>query len=298
MFDFHPVEIKEKEKLQKLLMNSGRPGCEYSFGDIYMWSPVYGTKISYYKDWFVSFSKAEDRLTFYSYPAGNGNLKEVIDEIILDSKQRGIKLFIYGLNPQDVAEIKEIYNEDFYFHDARDSYDYVYLTDDLIWLQGRKYHSKRNHIAAFKKENQWQYETINENNIEECYAMNNCWEALNREKSPEKIDSELLAIERGFDKYFELDFTGGLLRANGKIAAFTFGEKMNDECFCTHVEKAYAEIRGAYPMINREFAFNELSGYKYINREDDTGAEGLRKAKLSYYPVNLVEKYVAEYVRD
>jgi len=91
----------------------------------------------------------------------------------------------------------------------------------------------------------------------------------------------------------DLGFVGGLLRANGEVVAFTFGEEMNPEVFCTHIEKAYADVRGAYPMINREFAANALSQYKYINREDDTGSEGLRKAKLSYCPDILLEKYMA-----
>ena len=107
------------------------------------------------------------------------------------------------------------------------------------------------------------------------------------------MDEELDAINISFENYFDLGFVGGLLRANGEVVAFTFGEEMNPEVFCTHIEKAYADVRGAYPMINREFAANALSQYKYINREDDTGSEGLRKAKLSYCPDILLEKYMA-----
>jgi hypothetical protein len=125
--------------------------------------------------------------------------------------------------------------------------------------------------------------------------MNKIWLEKNRDKNPEAIDNEYLAIKSGFDYYNELGLTGALLRVNGEVIAFTMGERLNDETFCTHFEKAYSEIRGAYPMINREFAFNALSEYKYINREEDTGSEGLRKAKMSYYPEILLEKFRAIY---
>lgn len=127
------------------------------------------------------------------------------------------------------------------------------------------------------RENEWSYEPITADNLDECRAMNAEWEHRNREKDPEAMDDELDAINISFENYFDLGFVGGLLRANGEVVAFTFGEEMNPEVFCTHIEKAYADVRGAYPMINREFAANALSQYKYINREDDTGSEDCAK---------------------
>ena len=85
------------------------------------------------------------------------------------------------------------------------------------------------------------------------------------------------------------------LRADGAVVAYTFGEALNETVFCTHIEKAFADVRGAYPTINREFAANALSSFRLINREEDTGSEGLRKAKESYYPSVLLPKYRAVY---
>jgi hypothetical protein len=106
---------------------------------------------------------------------------------------------------------------------------------------------------------------------------------------------EQKAINRAFDNYFELDFSGALIRVDDRTVAFTMGEKLNDETYCVHFEKAYASVRGAYPMINREFVKNVLSNYKFVNREEDAGVEGLRKAKLSYYPVVMLEKYIMSF---
>ena len=92
----------------------------------------------------------------------------------------------------------------------------------------------------------------------------------------------------------ELELTGGVLRVNGEVVAFTLGEPVCEDTFVVHIEKAYAEVPGAYPMINQLFAKQVCDRYRYMNREEDTGAEGLRKAKLSYYPVFMVEKGVVK----
>ena len=141
----------------------------------------------------------------------------------------------------------------------------------------------------------WKYEPINESNIKECLLLNEHWEKLNRQKNPEEINEEHRAINKALADYFELGLEGGVLTVQNEIVAFTFGEKLNDNTFCTHVEKAYGDIRGAYQMINRELARQLSDKYEYINREDDTGSEGLRNAKLSYHPHRLIIKYSAVY---
>ena len=291
MLDFHSPNLDDKKWVKDLLLMSQFMGCEYTFGNMLIWSPIYNTKITRYKDFLIT--KSGDKNPSYCCPAGRGDIRSVISELINDANQCGHPFRMFGLTAECVEKYKELFPNDFIFEPYRDGFDYIYLLEELINLNGKKYHSKRNHIAAFVKSNVWSYEVINEKNIEECIMMNNAWERDNREKNPEEIDNELKAINLAFKYYFDLDFTGGLIRVEGKPVAFTLGEKLNNETFCTHIEKAYSEIRGAYPMINREFAANSLTGYKYINREEDMGSEGLRKAKLSYNPVMLLEKYTA-----
>ena len=250
MLDFRPPVTEDRKWVAPIISHAKRFGCDYSFGDMFIWQHVYNIRIASHDGFLFSINGTDDdngvKRPTYGFPVGEG-----------------------------------------------DSFDYVYLTENLINLPGKKFHGKRNHIAAFMRENEWSYEPITADNLDECRAMNAEWERRNREKDPEAMDDELDAINISFENYFDLGFVGGLLRANGEVVAFTFGEEMNSEVFCTHIEKAYADVRGAYPMINREFAANALSQYKYINREDDTGSEGLRKAKLSYCPDILLEKYMA-----
>ena len=169
--------------------------------------------------------------------------------------------------------------------------DYVYESEKLATLSGKKLHGKRNHINKFKQVNEdWSYEKITKENIEECFQMALQWRIENGCEADEEKNAEMCVTLNSLRLYEELELTGGLLRVNGKVVAFTLGEEVSDDTFVVHIEKAFAEIQGAYPMINQQFVEHECMKYKYINREEDTGAEGLRKAKLSYRPVFLVEK--------
>ena len=128
---------------------------------------------------------------------------------------------------------------------------------------------------------------MTEENLNDCIRMTEKWIEENEDKIEDGIDTELDVIKRAFDNFTALGFVGGIIRVDGEVVAWTLGEKLSEDTFCTHFEKAFASYRGAYPIINREFAKNELSSYTFINREEDMGLEGLRKAKLSYKPVKL-----------
>lgn len=294
MLEFRKPKLDDKAWIEKIMKSSNQMGCEFCFGNLYMWSAVYGNEIAHYNDLF--FARDVVDTPMYLYPCGKGDKKKAIEYLIEHSKQNdGVDLQLYGLNNDDVKELDEMFPGKFTFEPHRDYFDYIYLTENLINLSGKKYHGKRNHISYFKKTFDWAFEKIDSSNIEECIAMNEKWEEINREKNPDELDNEKIAIMRAFDNFDSLNLVGGLLRANGDVVAYTIGEEINKDVFCTHIEKAFADVRGSYPTINQEFAKNMLSNYKYINREEDTGSEGLRKAKLSYNPTILLEKYSAKY---
>lgn len=292
MLEFRYPDLNDKQWAKEALNLSQYMGCEYCFGNIFIWSPIYKTKITRYKEYLIT--KADGgRSPAYCCPVGEGDVEEILSVLIDDARRCGHPFKMFGITAECVAELERLFPGKYTFTPYRDGFDYIYNTEDLIHLAGKKYHGKRNHIAAFEKNNAWSFEAITRENIHECRQMNETWATINREKSPRDLDNEMRAINLAFDHFFDLDFVGGLLRVDGRAVAFTIGEKLNDTTFCTHIEKAYPDIRGAYPMINREFAARCLSQYQYINREEDTGAEGLRKAKLSYYPTMLLEKYNA-----
>ena len=176
-----------------------------------------------------------------------------------------------------------------------DDADYVYESEKLATLSGKKLHAKRNHINKFKAtfEN-WNFEALTEDNVEECFQMALNWRRENGCEDDVEKNAEMCVTLNALRLREELELTGGVLRVNGEVVAFTLGEPVCEDTFVVHIEKAYAEVPGAYPMINQLFAKQVYDRYRYINREEDTGAEGLRKAKLSYYPVFMVEKGVVK----
>ncbi len=163
---------------------------------------------------------------------------------------------------------------------------------ELATLSGKKLHGKRNHINKFKSlfEDRWSYESMTKDNLEECFQMALKWRAENDCEDDDEKRGEMCVALNSLRLFEELHLTGGVLRIDGKVVAFTIGEPICEDTYVVHIEKAYADVQGAYTMINQQFVEHECMNYKYVNREDDTGAEGLRKAKLSYRPAFMVEK--------
>jgi hypothetical protein len=298
MIEFKQVELSDKEWVGELLKQSDFYGCEYSFGNSYMWRKVYDIQIAKYKSYYLIKNKHG-----FLFPVGQGSICEVISVLEEYCRKNGIMLCFTNADKKAAELLKCLYCDRITICADRDLYDYVYDFDTLSLLCGRKLHSKRNHLNRFY-ENNWSFEPITPDNIEECTAMHNRWcDEKDIYRNCDKL-KEAGAVIRGLEHFFELGFIGGAIRVenekgNMEIQAYTFGEplgnKQNDT-FVIHVEKAFSEIQGTYTAINREFVNYACGEYKYINREEDMGAENLRKAKLSYCPAFLVEKYRVRFI--
>lgn len=297
MIDFRKPQLSDEKWIKERVSHLSFPTCEYSFGNIFSYTAMMDIKIADCFGCLVTKCTLNDGYVEYCFPVGDGDVEAALAEIVADGIQNGVTFGIFGMNKADADILKEHFSEHFDIRFERDMCDYVYLSDDLINLKGRKYQPKRNHISYFEKNYNWQYEKIDSASIPDCISMAEKWLELSQHEDKEPLYNELKIIKRAFEHYGQLAFTGGLLRVDGEVIAFTMGEKLSDDIFCVHFEKAFTHFRGAYPMINRQFVMNELSSYKYINREDDTGSENLRKAKLSYYPAVLADKFEATYKR-
>ncbi len=173
----------------------------------------------------------------------------------------------------------------------RDNSDYLYLTEDLMHLKGKKYDAKRNHINRFQKLYEYEYTTIDENNIGSCYDIMDEWCRKIGCDEHKSLYCEKLANSEVLENYSRLGISGALIKVNGKFEAFTAGEMLNRDTAVIHIEKANTDVHGLYTYINREFCERSWSDTRYINREQDLGVEGIRKAKLSYKPFRLTGKY-------
>ena len=281
---FHTPTLDDKQWVEEILEGVPFMNCEYGFGNMFLWAESFGTKIARYKDFLLMRSTSA-----HLFPIGKESPVEAVKYLVDCAKSSGESLEFVNATKQAREILEESFPEKFEFTENRAFADYIYSAQDLITLSGKKYHKKRNHISNFKKRYSWSFEEISLSNIQECFEMYGVWLKNKNAENDENYD-EYSAVKRAFDNFDKLGFVGGALRVDGKIEAFTMGEALTDETFCTHIEKANTDIVGAYAAINNEFAKNCLESYKYVNREEDMGIEGLRKAKLSYYPAILLEK--------
>ena len=293
MLDFQDISIEDRERVENYFEFLEEPFCDFTFGNLFCWSVVENTKIAFLNDFlFIRFS--DDEKLYYTFPLGNGEIKNAINLIIEDAKINNKKFQFVCLNKKQSEILKEIFKEKIKINKNRDAFDYVYSVEKLSTLSGRKYHSKKNHFNSFENNYNFIYEEINENNLQDCISFANEWYS-ETEATPPLLKEQKVLI-KAFENYFKLNLIGAIIKINEKIVAFCVGEKMYKEnIFCTHFEKASSEFQKAYTVINKLFSEFSINNFEFVNREDDAGIEGLRKAKLSYYPEFILEKYYAEF---
>lgn len=286
-FDFRPPELSDREWVLPLLRESGYRGCLYTFGNNYVWRDVYGVKICRFGGFYLLQNRDHADVPRFLYPSGHGDIRALIEALKEYCRSENHTLLMTA-NKECTERLCEMFPEITAVPD-RDGFDYVYEAADLAELKGRKYHSKRNHLNRFY-ENDYRFEEINADNIAYCREVLDRWLSEADDASGSRLE-EAQVVRSSLEVYKELGYYGGVLFVGGIPQAFTFGESAADDTFVVHAEKALGEHQGAYTAVNCEFAKRLAGKYRYINREEDTGAEGLRKAKLSYHPVFLEEKY-------
>ena len=294
MIEFKSMALSRREQYNEYLMADGERGCEYSFTNLYLWGRQ---KAAFLEGRLAFFSHFYGR-SVYPFPIGPGELKPVLDAIFHDAEARGIPCRLTSLTKEDCLALQELYPGRFRFRQDRDSFDYVYDINDLADLAGRKLQRKRNHVNRFFKEHpDARFVPLTAENLPAAREMVRLWFLSRIENAPQGTYLlEQVAMGRAFDHYEELALEGGLLMEGEEVLAVTMGSRLSANTFDIHFEKARDDIDGAYAAVNREFARYLRQRYpelEFLNREDDLGLEGLRKAKLSYCPHHMVEKYWA-----
>jgi len=294
MISFERLSLRDKAQYDAYLTNCGERGCEYSFVNLFLWGRQ---KAAFLEDKLLLHSQFSRR-SVYPFPIGPGNTKVALDAIIADAAQRGIPCYLTSMLKEDCQLLETLYPGQFRFHTDRDSFDYVYAIDDLADLKGRKFQKKRNHVNRFWQNHpQTQILPLDEQTRAGAFCMLNQWYAHRREIDPNNdFHLEELALQRAFAFQKQLGLEGLVLLEEGRVIAFTMGSPLNSSTFDIHFEKAIEDIDGAYPAINQAFARHLREKYpnlQWLNREDDLGIEGLRKAKQSYNPDHMIEKYWA-----
>lgn len=299
MIDFHRLKFTQKEEYERILFSCPPRGCEYSFANLHLWGRQ---EVAFLHGCVAFFSHFYGR-SVYPYPIGGGDRRAVLEEILQDARERGIPCRITSMTEEDRMELEQWFPGMFHLHSNRSGFDYVYDIHDLADLKGRKFQKKRNHVNRFRSEHpDYQVVPLTVCNMPVAQHMVNDWYHKRMKEDPEgDYLLENIAFVRAFQNYVPLGMEGILLLDGGDVLAVTMGSRMAKDTFDIHFEKAREDVDGAYTAVNQEFArYLRLNHpeVQFLDREDDMGLEGLRKAKLSYQPHHLQEKFSATLVED
>lgn len=263
---------------------------DYTVGAMYMWRDFYNTSFTIYDDMILYKVKFLNRTSF-TFPVGGGSLDKAMKAIKEYCDSNDLPMWFCTVPEEAIPILTNEFKGTIPGTPSRDWADYLYLAEDLAGMAGRRYSGQRNHINKFKKLfPDYKYQRMTSENHSRIIDFLVDYEK-NHGKGAALAQEELnrtLELIPYLDKF---NLPGGFIEVDGKIVAISIGEIVNDTLYC-HIEKANREYPGSYQMIVKEFASDMLQyGIKYINREEDVGDEGLRTSKLSYHPVQLLDKY-------
>lgn len=288
-------------KDQEFLLQKLKPlNCRlqnYNFVVLYIYRLLIHFQYAVYHD-FVIIKTTFGGHNHFLFPIGKGDISEILEVIKEEAlKEDDTCRFLQFCDEnakimlQWAMQQKDRDNYSIKFYDMRGDFEYIYLSKDLANLDSHALKSKRNHVHKFQKLYQWRTELITKENLEEVRTFSHDWTRKLNVDEHSRLIWENQALEEAFDQYFQLALEGLILRVEEKIVGFSFGCPLCDNTFLVLFEQADRDTDGSYAMLNKQFASTIGSPYTYLNRAEDVGNEGLRKAKMSYHPHELQKVY-------
>ena len=294
MDNFKKIEITDFDKINPILKEYNVENCDHCFFTMLIWSFRHDVEFTIIENTLFMRTKG-DNSYWYLSPVGQLSFEKSVQIIIDDAKLKNYRIKIFAMDEVQKLIMQQNFGDRFEIIEDRDSFDYIYKTEDLSSLPGKNYQKKRNHCSRFERDYpEYTFNAITSENVDkakdfirEWCCRNNCDESLG-------LYSERKGIIEILDNIDKTDVLGAFIETKDGVVALTLASPINDSMVDIIVEKGFHEVTGAYAVINRDFARNCLQSYQYINREDDMGQENLRKAKLSYFPHEIRTKYLAK----
>jgi hypothetical protein len=290
--EFKPITLEDRGFLQNQLWEYQPETSELTFGGLFIWGHSYGLHWSVLDNCLILLCQDPSNGAYFLPAVGPSPRMGIVRDIFSWLKQeKGVekprlecadRRFAEEVSANDALKVKP----------CRDHFDYVYRSEDLINLAGRKYHSKRNFINTLTAKRQFRYQPITEELLPECQRVADEWCRFHRCSEDMNLLDEQVAIAEALGNFSALHLSGGAVMIDDKLEAFSLGELLNSQMGVVHIEKANPHIRGLYALINQQFCEHVFGEIPFVNREQDLGEEGLRKAKLSYHPHHMVEKFL------
>lgn len=289
--DLAPLDLAHKPALDAAFAALRPRISEFTFTNLYIWRHAYGAKITRFGDVIFLLSwRADPEDSFVLPPLGEGGTLEQLQACFELLRQEGHDPKFCRAE-REVLDRLGVSEPDFDIQSDRDDWDYVYPIRDLIELSEERYPEKVRHIRQFEKRFKFEYRPITPDLVPACQELQDLWCDDKHCDLYSSLRAEGRAVKEILGRLGELNIRGGAILVNNRVQAFTLGEPLNDDTVVIHIEKASPDLHGAFQVINQQFLIHEWADWKYVNREQDVGDPGLRKAKESYLPVRMVEKF-------
>lgn len=289
---FHPVNINDRDEIQKITFPSKLRNCNFNFTNIFSWHKYFNTNVCINDDNVVIRFMFDEKPAYLVNYRNIETLCNLMPAIMVDSMRLGAEMMIIGVEDNDAEIIKSRFKNSVVIEKKRERYDYIYSRSSLEELSGKELKTKRNHVNKFLSTYQdYEYKELDSTLFPKCLELVRIWQEETKNQNLEygdTIEMEKNVIELTFNNWDNLDTIGGAILVNGRMVAFTYGAPITNDTFDICIEKADRKVEGAFNIINQQFVKHLPQQYKLINREEDMGLEGLRKAKMSYNPEMLL----------
>lgn len=298
MLEWMTPQLDKSEWIRDIIYDTGNRGSDVAFSSLYLLRNKYDIQLCNCKDSIIRHYNGRYGRFGYTFPIGNADIAKVLKLIEEDAQSRAERLS-FCLLTEEQKNLLEMYMPGRFEYTSNDGdSDYVYLKQDLANLSGRAFHKKKNHFSKFKRTYpDYEFSQMGCNNREDALEVAALWYDEHRELDDEQhgaLKEEFDIITEAVNYADELKLRGGIIYVNNMPVAMTIASGINKDTCDIHFEKAVGEyaMNGGYAAINKLFA-ESLEEYKWINREEDLGLEGIRKAKMSYHPKMIIKKYNA-----
>ncbi len=286
-----PITLADRQTLHELLGRAQPEQSELTFTNLFIWREAHELRLARVGEAVAIFSwRADPEDSFVFPPLGEGANREVVRRCLGHLRENGHAPVMARATRSDLDRL-EVGGEDYVIEPDRDNWDYVYLVEDLVKLKGNRYHRKRNHIEQFTGRYEFAYRPLTPELVPACQELQDRWCDEKHCDLVATLRAEARAVKETLEHCEVLGVTGACIEVGGRIEAFALGELLNPETVVIHIEKANAAFHGLYQLINQQFLEKEWSHVRWVNREQDMGVAGLRKAKKSYHPHHMVEKF-------
>lgn len=295
--EFRPVKASDFERLSGFFCQRPNKTCDSVFLDSFIWRDYYQVQLAISDDKAIQWLMEENGVKHSAMPiCREEDLEHYFYEMVeYFNKVLKLPFKIYLADEAAVEQLHLKESPDFEVVEQEDLKDYLYDGDALRKLSGKKLHKKKNHLNGFLREyeGRYEYRRLCCSDRDGVWKFLDKWREQKGDDVENHLDYEVEGIHEILKNCSQLHVRMAGVFIDGRLEAFTMGSYNSyEDMAIIHIEKANPEIRGLYQFINQQFLVHEFPDVKLVNREDDLGQEGLRKAKMSYNPCGFARKYL------